>query len=1221
VEFRILGPLEVLAGDRAVAVPGAKPRAMLALLVLNANRSVTAEQLATALWGEEAPAGAVNTVQVNISRVRKALGDPAVLVTTPGGYELRADPEDVDALRFDRLVAQAREQRDPARAAEILEQALAMWRGAPLADVAYEPFAQREIARLEERRAAAAEELLEAKLALGRHAEVAGEAEALIDRHPYRERLHAQRMLALYRSDRQAEALQAYQDARRLLVDELGIEPGERLRELERAILAQDPSLAAPAHKGGQSPFMLAPAEVEPAAPAAPTRRTVSIVFADIVGSTGLAERLDPESMHDVLGRYYDACAAVIERHGGAVEGFIGDAVVGVFGQAEVHEDDALRAVRAAIEMRDAGGALSAALERERGTRLGMKLGLEAGEVFVGDGPRRERFAAGDAFNVAARLEGSAQDGEILLGERIHALVRDAVRAEPLEPLALEGRRAAVHAWRLLAVEPEPRRHLTAFVDRRSELAAIRAAFEAAQTARRAHAVTVVGPPGIGKSRLARELIGAVGDAATVAVGRCPSYGEAVTYRPLAEIVAGLGGSERLGELLDERLADVVRGAIGLADGPAQAEETFLAVRRMLEEVAAERPLLVVVDDIHWAEATLLDLLEHVLALSGRRAILLLCLSRPDLLESRPSWAAPQPGRTLLMLEPLPDEDARTLVAGVEPDVAKRIVETAEGNPLFLEQLVAVGAGEGELPPTIQAVLDARLARLAPAERELLEQASVEGRIFHAGALEGERLDERLVSLVRKGLVAGEGGDAFRFAHVLIREAAYRALPKQRRAELHERLARSGGPDETVGHHLAEAHRNRVDLAPAGEPERTLAHEAAGHLAVGADAALLRGDPAAGARLLERAVALLEDDPPERAELLSDLGAALFETGRIADAARVLDDAIAGAPDARARARALVERENVRLEADPAPDTARARRVTNEALPALAGDDHGLCRLWFLRGQLANWDGREAEAEHAWREATALAERTGARREARELIGWRVFAAAFGPMPAAEAIGFCEALRERARASPVATATTLDALALLHAMAGDLERARRHADEAQAIRSEPAGFHASISHLPATMRMLAGEPEIAEALLRGTARAVGEGGTLATTYSMLARAVHMQGSDAEAADLCEAARRLAADDDLLTQAGWRGVLARVLAAEGRRDEAEALAREAVAVLEPTDMLSHNGDALMDLAAVLAACGRREESDAAARDARALYERKGNVTAIRAAGAR
>jgi len=363
---------------------------------------------------------------------------------------------------------------------------------------------------------------------------------------------------------------------------------------------------------------------------------------------------------------------------------------------------------------------------------------------------------------------------------------------------------------------------------------------------------------------------------------------------------------------------------------------------------------------------------------------------------------------------------------------------------------------------------------------------------------------------------------------------------------------------------------------------------------------------------------LLEDDPPERAELLGDLGAALFETGRIEDAARVLDDAIASAPDARVRARALVERENVRFEAEPATDTARARRVTDEALPALAGDDHGLCRLWFLRGQLSHQEGREAEAEEAWREAMALAERAGSRREARELIGWRVFASAFGPLPAGEAIRFCEALREQARASPVATATTLDALALLHAMAGDLEIARAQADEAEAIRREPAGYHASIAHLPATMRMLAGEPETAEALLRGTARAVGEGGTLATTYSMLARAVHMQGDDAEAAELCESARRLAAEDDLLTQAGWRGVLARVLAADGRCGEAEALAREAVAMLEPTDMLSHTGDALMDLAAVLPACGRADEAERAARDALALYERKGNVTAARAA---
>jgi class 3 adenylate cyclase len=356
---------------------------------------------------------------------------------------------------------------------------------------------------------------------------VVGQLETLIGEHPYRERLRAQLMLALYRSDRQADALQAYQDARRKLVEELGIEPGERLRELERAILEQDPALAAPAREAVEPPLPAAepspghgakpapavqqhePTAAQPESPGVRSaRRLVSVVFADIVGSTGLAERLDPESMHGLLDRYSDVCSAVIERHGGAVEGFIGDAVVGVFGQTELHEDDALRAVRAAVELREAGAALSAELERDRGVSLAMKLGVESGQVFVGGGSRRSRFAAGDAFNVAARLEGMAPEGEILLGDNVFRLVEGAVSAEALGAVEVKGRTAKVRAWRLLGLEAEePEPPARPLVGRDRELEQLRAAFARARGEEACHAVTVVGSAGIGKSRLVRELV------------------------------------------------------------------------------------------------------------------------------------------------------------------------------------------------------------------------------------------------------------------------------------------------------------------------------------------------------------------------------------------------------------------------------------------------------------------------------------------------------------------------------------------------------------------------------------------------------------------------------------------------------------------------------------------------------------------------------------------
>src|SRR5215208_870830 len=661
MDFRILGPLEVLDEGRAVALGGSKQRALLALLVVHANETLSTDRLIDELWGERAPPTAAKSVQVHISRLRKALAgavqDGGEVVTRERGYELRVDPERVDSHRFERLVDEGRSEfaaGRPERAASTLDGALSLWRGAPLAELAYEPFAQREVARLDDLRMAALEQLIDAKLALGCHGEVIGQLEALIAEHPYRERLRAQLMLALYRCDRQADALQAYQDARRKLVDELGIEPGGRLRELEQAILAQDPSLATP---------VLEPIEVQPepvvgAPPPDPkpevaaldtdptraARRLVSVVFADLVGSTGLAERLDPESMHSLLDRYTDVCSAVIERHGGSVEGFIGDAVVGVFGQHEIHEDDALRAVRTALELREAGAALSAELERDRGLRISMKFGVESGQVFVSSGARRSPFAAGDAFNVAARLEGAAPEGEILLGENIYDLVQSNVRAERLEPLTLRGRKAKVQAWRLVNLEDEEPAPLrlpgSRFVGREHELGELRAAFSRARDEQTCHAVTVVGPAGIGKSRLVQELVAEVDDDARVVVGRCLSYGDGVTYRPLAEIVRQLGGDDPrqlVNELLegDEAITELVLAAVGLSDGAAQAEETFLAVRRLLEQVARERALVVVVEDVHWAEPTLLDLLEYFVAFSSGYPILLVCIVLSEVLETR----------------------------------------------------------------------------------------------------------------------------------------------------------------------------------------------------------------------------------------------------------------------------------------------------------------------------------------------------------------------------------------------------------------------------------------------------------------------------------------------------------------------------------------------------------------------------------------------------------
>jgi tetratricopeptide (TPR) repeat protein len=430
---------------------------------------------------------------------------------------------------------------------------------------------------------------------------------------------------------------------------------------------------------------------------------------------------------------------------------------------------------------------------------------------------------------------------------------------------------------------------------------------------------------------------------------------------------------------------------------------------------------------------------------------------------------------------------------------------------------------------------------------------------------------------------------------------------------------RPGDQDETVGYHLGEAYRQLAELGVVGEHERALAGAAAKRLVAAGDTALLRGDSPGGARLLERAESLLESDDAARAELLPALGASLFEAGRMTDAARVLDDAIALAPGPRLQARAQVERELVRLETETGAGTDQERRVTDAVLPLLEreGDDYGQSRAWLLRGQVAWFSGRAESADEAWREAAESARRAGDQRELFEVIGYRALAAVLGPLPVDEAIRRCEEFGELVRASPLATALARNPLAYLHAAKGELDVAEGLLEWASETLRELGGVRAGASHVEGWLRLLAGQPELAEARLRAdveTLSSMGEGGALATTTALLAQAVFAQGRLAEAGELCRTAERIGAAEDTMTQPIWRGVQAKILAREGRCQEAEELAREAVALLEPTDLLSHRGDAMLDLADVLRTCARTEEADRVTRAGLALYELKGNATA-------
>jgi class 3 adenylate cyclase len=709
-------------------------------------------------------------------------------------------------------------------------------------------------------------------------------------------------------------------------------------------------------------------------------RKTVTVLFCDVAGSTALGESTDPEALRALLARYFERMKAIVERHGGTVEKFIGDAVMAVFGVPVVHEDDALRALRAAAEMRDALPELG----------VQARIGLNTGEVVTGTA---ERLATGDAVNVAARLEQAAEAGEILLGEETRRLARDAVEVQELESLVLKGKSEPVAAFRLVSLRHDApgvaRRQDAAMVGRGRERRLLVDAWERTRSERTCCLFTILGTAGVGKSRLVAEFLSSVDDA-TVLHGRCLSYGEGITYWPVVELLVQLVGKAPDAELarygLDRRAQEAVHAVLG-GDGVASTEETAWAVRKLLEAAARERPLVAVLDDLHWAEPTLLDLVEHVADLARDAPILLLCMARPDLLDWRAGWSGGKLNATTLLLEPLTAEETDRLLGDLLGSMAigeslrERVRSTAEGNPLFVEEMVAMlrdaPSAQQLVPPTIQALLAARLDQLEVDERAVLERGAVEGRVFHRGAVlelapEGTQVDAQLAKLVRKELVRPDkpqlpAEDAFRFRHLLIRDAAYVALSKATRAKLHEQFARWLGEraselvehDEIVGYHFEQAHRYRVELWPPDEHGRELGRRAAELLASTGTRALERGDEPAAANLLGRCVAIHPDEA-RRVELMTLLAEALFGTGDYLRARGTLEEAIALAdaagvsgPAAKARLLLCLVFRNV----EPLRwygEIERTAAATGEILEAL-GDERGLARRARLLG-LASWD-------------------------------------------------------------------------------------------------------------------------------------------------------------------------------------------------------------------------------------------------------------------------
>ena len=1005
-------------------------------------------------------------------------------------------------------------------------------------------------------------------------------------------------------------------------------------------------------------------------------RKLVTILFCDLKGSTSLGERLDSESLRETMTRYFEAMSAPITRHGGTIEKFIGDAVMAVFGLPRVHEDDALRAVRAARGMQEALAGLNEGLERMYGVTLENRIGVNTGEVVAGDSTAGQRLVIGDPVNTAARLEQAAGACEVLLGELTYRLVREHVKVEPVEPLELKGKAERVPAFRLLDVHDRQASDAdrSPLVGREHEAEQVADALNRVIETRACAVMLLTGDAGVGKSRLVEHVCEAAAGRALVVRGRCLSYGEGITFWPLVEALREASGIEeaddlaaaraKLAGLLGEGNEDVferLASAVGLSEQQYPLPEVFWAVRKLVEILSRRRPLVFVVEDVHWAEAALLDLVDNVVASAEEAPALLLCVARPEVLEKRPAWEQLE----RLALAPLSGAESAQVIDNllgdgqIAEEARARIVEAADGNPLFVEQLLLMMIDEGLLlledgvwqigdlqpgwvPPTIQALLTARLDDLEREQRSVIDPASVIGHFFQQAALNElveesirDQVGRRLEELTQRQFVRPDAGDLYRFDHILIRDSVYDALLKRARATLHERFVqwadrvngdRATEFEEISGYHLEQAHRYLLELGLADEHALALGADASRRLASAGRRAFVRGDMNAAANLLLRATSPLPPQDPRRLALFPDLGEALMQLGRFEQAASVLEDAVAtaelaGEPALAANA-ALVGLLVQLLVGETGDWTAQATRAAEGAIARCEqeGDDVGLARAWRVLAWISGNGCRYGDAAQALERAIEHARRAGDVRQERRASTQYAIVAVYGPTPVEECIRRCEEVAARVEGDRQAEAAVVCVLGQLEAMRGNFEQARELYRRALAT-FEELGLQvdaASVSHSSGRVELLAGDAVAAERELRrgyDYFSRLGERYLLASVAGLLAEALAAQRRLEEADMLALETAGLAAEDDIDAQTLWRFTRAKVLASRGELEEAEAVAREALKLLEPTDYVVNRVSALACLASVLLLAGREDEAGELLDQARSLAVTKGSPAMV------
>lgn len=996
------------------------------------------------------------------------------------------------------------------------------------------------------------------------------------------------------------------------------------------------------------------------------------MLFADVVGSTDLGARHDPEAYRRVLMRYFDRAEAIVTEHGGTVEKFIGDAVMAVFGLPTVHEDDALRAVRAAVAFRDEVARIASEAPPD-GVTLAWRLGVNTGEVLVG-GSGGRTLATGDAVNVAARLEQAAGPGELLLGEATHALVRDAVDAEALPPLQVRGKTEPVAAYRVRSVDTRAaghaRRFDLPFVGREAELDLITWTVARSLATHAPQLLSVYGDAGVGKTRLVTTALGRA--PVRTLYGRCLPYGDGVTYWPITEALTTAAGV-RVGdtaEVTHAKLDTLVGGRVseevltttaattGLTDEvlALEPEDALLAY---LGALAEEGGLALVVDDLHDAEPPLLELLTRLgRARSG--AVVVCAITRPDLLEREPFWAGGVPSALSFQLGPLDDVQVARIIddrleGPVDARLVDRLVTAAAGNVLYLEELVAALIEDRSIrrgrdgrwrlarpdaplapPASIHLLLAARIDRLDPADRALLGRAAVCGERFTLDALtalspehEPGDVAARADALVDRDLLRPTA-DGYEFRHRFLRDAVYAGLPRRVRAELHERHAtrlEAAPPtprvDEFVVLHLERALEERNELDPTDARSAELRARVADRAAEAGSRALVRGDMPTAVRLLGHALDRLPDHDPRRVGLLSDRGRALAEGGDFRAADAELRLAITAAEedgDPRARMHTLLSSVWVRSNLDLDGWADEADQVCDEALAVFDADDHGgLGRAWGLRAEVHFLRGRYADALAAMRRAEAHAEEAGERTEAHENAVAGAFVLPLGPWPVDEALARCDELLERFADEPGLEARVLQVAASLRAMRGDATAARA----ALAVATErftelgQRYWSATCSLIEGHVEHLLDAPEQAAAAF-GSALAtfdeMGDRAQAAVVAATLASGLPTS-EVATIAELTDRARRDAAPDDVDAQVRLRLAEVRLASVTGDLAAARASALEAVRVAGTTDGPVLQADAALALARVLTLTGAPADAAQAAASANAAYARKGHTVGI------